>query len=139
MRKDERGQSLVETALVLPLLLLLIVGILDFGRVTYSYAHLQMAAQETVRKGGLGKTDTEITSFAKNYVHLGDSSKLIVEISYLSDNTLQPVAVAPGTKGKSGNYVKVKLKYPLKLYTPLLSSLFPSPLYAETESTIRVE
>ena len=137
MRKDERGQSLVETALVLPLLLLLIVGILDFGRVTYSYAHLQMAAQETVRKGGLGKTDAEMTAFAKNYVHLGDSSKLIVEISTLSDNNMQPIAA--GTPRKSGNYVKVKLKYPLKLYTPLLSNLFPSPLYAETDSTIRVE
>ena len=137
MRKDERGQSLVETALVLPLLLLLIVGILDFGRVTFSYAHLQMAAQETVRKGGLGKTDAEMTAFAKNYVHLGDSSKLIVEISTLSDNNMQPIAA--GTPRKSGNYVKVKLKYPLKLYTPLLSNLFPSPLYAETDSTIRVE
>ncbi|RHW43171.1 pilus assembly protein [Neobacillus notoginsengisoli] len=127
MRKDERGQSLVETALVLPLLLLLIVGILDFGRITYSYAHLHMAAQETVRKGGLGKSDAEITAFARNYVHLGDSSKLIVEIT------------PPGTTRKSGDYVKVKLKYPLKLYTPLLSKVFPSPLYAETDSTIRVE
>lgn len=127
MRKNESGQSLVETALVLPLLLLLVVGILDFGRVTYSYAHLHMAAQETVRKGGLGRSDEEIKTFAKNYVHLGDSSKLIVEIT------------PPGSLRKSGDYVKVKLKYPIKLYTPFLSSLFPSPLYAQTDSTIRVE
>ena len=59
MRRDERGQSLVETALVLPVLLLLLVGILDFGRIMYSYAHLHMAAQETVRVGGLDKSDSE--------------------------------------------------------------------------------
>ncbi|OCA84309.1 pilus assembly protein TadE [Bacillus sp. FJAT-27225] len=127
MRKDERGQSIVETALILPILVLLISGILDIGRVTYSYAHLHMAAQETVRKAGLGATDTQVTEFARNYVHLGESSKLIVEIS------------PTGTNRRSGEYVTVKLKYPIKLFTPFVSSLFPSPFYAETNSTIRVE
>jgi Flp pilus assembly protein TadG len=127
MKKDERGQSMVETALLLPILLLIMVGIIDLGRFIYSYAHMQMAAQETVRLGGLDKNDQAITEFAHQYVNLGDPNKLQVEIS-------------PNESGRhSGDYVTVKLKYPFTLYTPLITSLFPSPLYIETNSTIRVE
>jgi Flp pilus assembly protein TadG len=127
MRKDERGQSMVEMALILPILLLLLVGILDVGRVIYSYAHLQMAAQETVRLGGLDKNDQDITSFADQYVKLGDPSKLIVKIT-------------PGdTLRHSGDYVTVQLSYPFTFDTPLISLLFPSPFYLQTQSTIRVE
>lgn len=127
MRKDERGQSMVETALLLPVLLLLLVGIIDIGRVIYSYAHLQMAAQETVRLGGLGKNDQAISDFAHHYVHLGDPSKLQINIT--PNDGLR----------HSGDYVTVKLSYPFTLYTPLISLLFPSPISIETESTIRVE
>jgi Flp pilus assembly protein TadG len=127
MRKDESGQALVEMALVLPVLLLLLVGILDFGRITYSYAHLHMTAQESVRKGGLGAKDSEIIQFAKNYVHLGDPSQLQVSITPTETNR------------RPGDYVKVSLKYPLKLYTPLLSAILPVPNYMETDSTVRVE
>jgi hypothetical protein len=127
MRKDERGQSMVETALVLPILLLILVGIIDLGRFVYSYAHLQMAAQETVRLGGLDKNDQSIIDFAHQYVQLGDPNKLQVDIT-------------PNDAGRhSGDYVTVKLKYPFILYTPLISTIFPSPLYIETDSTIRVE
>jgi Flp pilus assembly protein TadG len=127
MRKDESGQSMVEMALVLPILLLLLVGMLDFGRILYSYAHLHMAAQETVRKGGLGAKDLEITQFAKNYIHLGDSGKLHVTVSPIETNR------------QSGDYVTVTLKYPLQIYTPLLSDIIPFPEYIETDSTVRVE
>lgn len=127
MRHDERGQSLVETALVLPILLLLLAGIFDIGRVIYSYAYLQMAAQETVRLGGLGKNDQTISDFARNYVKFGDPAKLQVDIT--PSDTLR----------HSGDYVTVQLCYPFSIYTPLISSLFPSPVDIKVESTIRVE
>jgi hypothetical protein len=127
MRKDERGQSMVETALLLPILMLIMVGIIDLGRFIYSYAHLQMAAQETVRLGGLDQNDQAIMEFAHQYVNLGDKDKLQIDIT-------------PNDVGRhSGDYVTVKLKYPFTLYTPLISTLFPSPLLIETDSTIRVE
>jgi Flp pilus assembly protein TadG len=127
MKKDQRGQALIETALILPIFLLILVGILDFGRLTYSYAHLHMAAQETVRLGGLGEKDTAISTFARQYVHLGDNTKLQVEITPLD------------TVRHSGDYVTVKLRYPFQFLTPLISKLFPSEYKIETDSTIRVE
>jgi Flp pilus assembly protein TadG len=127
MRRDERGQSLVEMALILPVFLLLLVGILDFGRMMYSYAHLHMAAQETVRIGGLGKNDSEITAFANDYVQLAEGEHLTINIT-------------PGdTVRDSGDYVTVTLQYPFAFFTPFVSSLFSSSLSIKAESTIRVE
>lgn len=127
MIKDEKGQSLVEMALLLPLLLLLLAGIFDFGRLLYSYTHLHLATQETVRLGGLGKADTEIDQFARSYIDLGDPSLLEVSISPTDVNR------------KSGEYMTVTLDYPIDIVTPFFSSFFPTPFILSTKSTIRVE
>lgn len=125
MIKDERGQSLTEFALVVPLLLLLVCGIFDFGRLLYAYMNLQNAAQETVRLGGLGKTDAEIRTFAKQYLHLG--------------NNLPDVDIFPEEADRdTGDYVTVKLEYPLVFMTPVISKILPVPT-VKAQSTIRVE
>lgn len=49
MRKSEAGQSMVEMALVLPILLLLIGGIMDFGWLFYNQLALTNAAREGAR------------------------------------------------------------------------------------------
>lgn len=127
MVKSENGQSMVEMALLLPVLLLLLVGIFDLGRVLYTQVHLQMATQETVRLGGLGKSDEEIEQFARNYIHIGDASKLQVTIS------------PEETNRKSGDYMTVTFEYPFEFTTPLVDDLFSSPIRMSAESTIRVE
>jgi len=48
-RKNEKGQSLVEFALVVPLLLLLVVGIFEFGRAWMTKNIVTGAAREAVR------------------------------------------------------------------------------------------
>ncbi|MBH0229186.1 TadE/TadG family type IV pilus assembly protein [Halobacillus yeomjeoni] len=127
MVKDESGQSLVEMALVLPVLLLLLVGIVDVGRLIYSYSHMHLATQETVRLGGLGEGDVEMRSFARSYVSFQDSSLLTVDIS-------------PGEGSReSGEYVTVKLSYPFQPVTPFAEQIFTGPLQIQTDSTIRVE
>lgn len=45
-RRKERGQSLVEVALTLPILVLILSGLLDIGRVYYIYIALEEGAQE---------------------------------------------------------------------------------------------
>jgi len=51
MWPDERGQSLVEMALVLPLLFLLVAGIIDFGRAFNNHIIIINAAREGARYG----------------------------------------------------------------------------------------
>jgi len=44
-----RGQSLVEFALILPILLILLMGILDFGRAIAAYNSVSNAARSAAR------------------------------------------------------------------------------------------
>ncbi|MDH3942929.1 MAG: pilus assembly protein [Anaerolineae bacterium] len=46
-----RGQSLLEFAITIPMLLLLLMGIFDLGRVTFYYAALTNSAREGARYG----------------------------------------------------------------------------------------
>jgi len=48
-RKNEKGQSLVEVALVVPMLLLLVIGIAEFGRTWMMKNILTGAAREAIR------------------------------------------------------------------------------------------
>lgn len=50
-RPHGRGQTLVEFALILPIFILVLVGIFDFGRAIYAYNTLSNAAREAVRVG----------------------------------------------------------------------------------------
>ena len=49
MLRSERGQNLIELALVMPLLILLLTGIADLGRAFYSYIQITNAAREGAR------------------------------------------------------------------------------------------
>jgi Flp pilus assembly protein TadG len=49
----ERGQSLVETAIVFPVLLLLLAAVVDFGRAFDAYIVLTNAAREGARWGSV--------------------------------------------------------------------------------------
>ena len=49
LRRAEAGQAVVEFALIVPLLALITMGILDFGRVFYTYEALANAAREGAR------------------------------------------------------------------------------------------
>ena len=48
-RQDERGAAIVEFALVAPLLLLMVLGIAEFGRAYHVQTTLSQAAREGVR------------------------------------------------------------------------------------------
>src|SRR5437588_9059832 len=64
----ERGQSLVEFAAILVPLLMLLFGILEFGRAFYSYATIVNAASEGARYGILDPNNTAcIKKVVENY------------------------------------------------------------------------
>jgi Flp pilus assembly protein TadG len=56
--KCQRGQSLVEFALMVPLFALLLFGLLDFGRVIYTQNTLAQAAREATRVAILEPTSS---------------------------------------------------------------------------------
>jgi hypothetical protein len=52
-KRRQRGQSLVETAIVVPILLLLVAAVVDFGRIFDAYIVLTNAVREGARYGTL--------------------------------------------------------------------------------------
>ncbi len=53
-RPERRGQGLIEFALVLPLLLLLLLGIIEAGRLLVIYTSVSSAAKQAARYGSVG-------------------------------------------------------------------------------------
>ena len=68
----ERGAELVEFALVFPMLLLVIVGIMDFGLLFQRYEVLTAAAREGARVAILpGYTDADVQARVNAYLTAG--------------------------------------------------------------------
>ena len=59
IHRGERGQSAVEVALVLPVLLLMLAGMVDFGRAFRGYIVVNNAAREGARYGSLFPHDAD--------------------------------------------------------------------------------
>jgi Flp pilus assembly protein TadG len=64
-RRNERGQSLVETALVLPILLVILMGIFDFGRAIFAYNAVSNSAREAARVAIVNQNTTAVEDEGK--------------------------------------------------------------------------
>src|SRR5688572_18556354 len=64
---NDRGQALVEFALVIPIFLLILFGILDLGRAVYAYATLNNAAREGARVAVVDQTVSHIQEIAAGH------------------------------------------------------------------------
>jgi hypothetical protein len=59
--RQRRGQGLVEFALVLPILILLVIGVMEFGYFFFVYSTVNTAAREAVRyAAGVGDSDNGV-------------------------------------------------------------------------------
>jgi Flp pilus assembly protein TadG len=94
--KNERGTVLLETALTLPLILLVSVSIFEFGRAYQYFQVMTNAAREGARISVLpGTTDQAVSDRVKAYLAAGqmrDADSAIVVI----DHT-QTVSIGTGT------------------------------------------
>lgn len=72
MRRNERGSALIETAVTLPILLLVSVAIFEFGRAYQTWQVLTNAAREGARIAVLpGSTETTVSAAVRNYLTSG--------------------------------------------------------------------
>lgn len=70
--RRERGQAMVEFALVLPIFLLVLLGVFDFGRAIYAYNAVANAAREGARTAIINQgTDTIRAKAAQQATALG--------------------------------------------------------------------
>jgi Flp pilus assembly protein TadG len=103
--RGRSGQSLVEFALVAVLLLVLVVGIVEFGRVWNMYQILANAAREGARLASLPAgftTASAVTTRVQSYLGTGNvnPAKAVVTIG------------GAGVDGGTGTQVSVTVSYP---------------------------
>jgi len=59
-RRRQRGQGLVEFAIVLPVIVLVVLGLLDLGRAIYTYNTLAQAARQAARTAIVNQTTSAV-------------------------------------------------------------------------------
>ncbi len=125
--KNNKGQASVELALVLPLLLFLLLGMVDFGRIMNAYLITNQASREGVRQAAVGKTDTEITYTVEQTAASLDSSTMQINI--------QPQQ----SERKRGAVAQVTVSCEIGIITPLISQVVSNPFIVECSTSMRVE
>lgn len=132
MLGPERGQSLVEFAMVLPLLLVIMFGIVDFGRVFFSWVTVTNATREGARIGSLGSDAATVETRVRDTADTLDQAQLSIAVM--------------GAGGASGSSIVVESDYDIDLITPLAGMInfisggtFPETITVSSSADMRIE
>jgi len=115
------GQSLVEFAFVLPILLLLLVAIIDFSILYYSQMAVLNAAWEGARAGATildpSRGDLEIIGAVHQAAYGLDLSQLVIDIDPSEDEPPRSLAF-PAPRGEA---LTITIQYKVELSFPRIS------------------
>jgi Flp pilus assembly protein TadG len=105
-RNGEKGQALVEFTLLIPIFLLLLFAIIDFGMGFYSWITVTNAAREGARLGAVLATQQEIED-------------RVYQTASLPDEATKMTVTVTNAQGQPGESVVVEVDYDYDLITPL--------------------
>ncbi|MGE5485126.1 MAG: TadE/TadG family type IV pilus assembly protein [Ignavibacteriales bacterium] len=127
VHSGEKGTALVEMALVLPVFLLILLGIMEFGLAINAYVTVQHAAREGARLGIMGASDAEITARVHDAAYPVDPARIGVTI--LPEPALR----------ERGQPLTVSVEYTHEFLTPLVSSVVGGSVVLESSVDMRIE
>jgi len=122
----KNGQAMVEFALILPIFILILLGIMEFGLLFHQYLVVTSASREGARSAALGGTDAETVA--------------VVNAAAASINAGQLATVVTPQVRVRGQSVSVRVTNPVTIRAPLISQLFPqNPFPVSGITVMRVE
>lgn len=140
VRTRERGAAAVEFALVLPILVVILLGVVDFGLEINSQAIIANAAREGARTASLGGTSAEaittVKSASASLLNISSSNPTITVTCRLPTNSTCPSAF--DTSRKAGGTVVVTVSYVYTWISPALLGL-PGSTTIVKVSEMRIE
>ena len=119
-----RGTVTVEFAMLLPLLLVLLFGIIEFSLIFKDVMTLNHAARESARKATMGASTTEITDLIEAMCSNLDASQVNIGLEYRTYSggwggwqQLADVTTGEGLENNApvGAQIRVTLTYPHRL------------------------
>lgn len=106
-QNSQRGDGLVEFALLLPVLMLIVMSIIDLGRAVYAYTVVANSAREAARYGVVAPNDTTGMANVAKSAGVGlDTTHMTVTIS-----------------NPTSDSICVIVSYEFHLITPLVSQV----------------
>jgi Flp pilus assembly protein TadG len=147
--RNTRGGSLVEAALITPLLLLLTFGIIDFASMFYVYLALENGVAQATRYAVTGNLQDDPASPGAKLDRVNSikltmrqaTPTLTLPDAYFSFNHL-PVGGSTwqGGVGGPGEIEKVTVNYPFTFLTPLIRPFFSGgQLNMQVDSSMKNE
>jgi Flp pilus assembly protein TadG len=125
IRQRKKGQAIVEMALVLPIFLFLIIGIIDFGRALHVFSNLKYQCVRAARTASkrIHPTIARNAYTSTTHASLADTqaafwnfrSPMMPEANYKN-------VVFSGV-GTSNRTVAVSASFDLELFTPVMGAL----------------
>jgi Flp pilus assembly protein TadG len=106
LRREERGAAAVEFAMTVPILLLAMLGIIEFGRVLWAQNALHYAVEDAARCASIDTTTCNSTSATQNFAATASGTTFAPSVFTVSS---QPC----------GN--QVSASYPFPFLTSLVS------------------
>lgn len=110
-QQHERGSAAVEFAIVLPVLLMLVMGIIEFGHAYNAQLTLTQAAREGVRAMAISNDPAAARSNTKS------AAASLYPLLTDGQITVSPAACTPGTRAT------VTITYPLGTITGIVSPI----------------
>jgi PKD repeat protein len=141
-RQRSRGQGIVEFALILPVLILMLLITLDFGRLFMSYITLTNTTRVAANYGSVNPgmfTGTPNTT-TYNAVVARESAGLNCALKPDAGGNNPPIPTFPGALGSGlGGTSLVAMTCNFSLLTPFMTNFFggPLPISAKAEFPIR--
>jgi Flp pilus assembly protein TadG len=141
--RRSRGQALVEFALIVPVMFLLLLIAIDFGRLFFSYIQINNAAREAASFASRAPTNSAgITNVALQETNaqsqVGESAFVVTTSCKNSAGvTLASCALATGGAAGAGNTITVNVNERFTFLTPLIGGMFSNlHLIADATSTV---
>ena len=125
--RDDRGQALVELALVLTILLILLLATVEMGRIGHAYLTVLHASREGARLGALGREDKEIANRVRAAAASIPADTLTIEVS-----------PARGQRF-TGEPIEVTVSHNVHLVVPFISRILPNPFPVTGRTVMRME
>ncbi|MBA4180704.1 MAG: pilus assembly protein TadE [Anaerolinea sp.] len=112
LRRTEAGQSLVEFAMVLPFFLVLLFGLVDFGRAFYTWLQVTNAAREGARAAAVQLDGSAINTRIYNSICKTYPTSCSLD-------TTKMVITKTNVQGARGESASVNISYAFSYVTPL--------------------
>jgi Flp pilus assembly protein TadG len=133
--KSERGQSLVELAISLVIILYLLSGLVEFGIIFFQYIQLRDAAQEGALYGSMNPplSATDMTREAKIAERARHSSRSPIDL--LTNGNVTVDVDVTDAKYCEGGSLQVKVTYPHKVFMAFMPRIIGPEIKLEATVT----